>query len=229
MTTLLRIKARQRRRRSRRGAVIFIVAMTLAVLASLGLYALQSASTEVKTSGYGRQNAQSHYLSEYGVSAGSTAMSGTTGQLYLGMMKSSTQRDTNCTSLLGTDVNASDLSKACRRMGAAELAGAWGTGLKPIESTAGSAAGSLGNNNMTGDFFVEITDPAPSGNMWGIDTRLGLCFTQFTMTAVGITRPDTTVLAQQGITLGDTALYGSQGLLTSRARVVTGPMRDGCN
>jgi hypothetical protein len=229
MTTLLQIKARQRRRRSRRGAVIFIVAMTLAVLASLGLYALQSASTEVKTSGYGRKNAQTHYLSEYGVSAGSTAMGGTTGQLYLGMMKSSTQRDTNCTSLLGTDVNASDLSKACRRMGAAELAGAWGTSLKPIESTAGSKAGSLGSNNMTGDFFVEVTDPASTGNMWGIDTRLGLCFTQFTMTAVGITRPDTVVLAQQGVTLGDTALYGSQGLLTSRARVVTGPMRDGCN
>lgn len=208
---------------------MFIVAMTLAVLASLGLYALQSASTEVKTSGYGRQNAQSHYLSEYGIAAGSTAMGGTTGQLYLGMMKNTTQRDTNCTSLLGTDVNASNLSKACRRMGAAELAGAWGTGIKPIESTAGTVAGSLGNNMMTGDFFVEITDPAPSGNMWGIDTRLGLCFTQFTMTAVGITRPDIAVLAAHGVVLGETAIYGSQGLLTSRARVVTGPMRDGCN
>ena len=199
------------------------------MLASLGLYALQSASTEVKTSGYGRQNAQSHYLSEYGVSAGSTAMAGTTGQLYLGMMKNATQRDTNCTSLLGTDVNASDLSKACRRMGAAELSGSWGTGLKAVERTAVNKAGSLGNNTMTGDFYVEVTDPAPSGNMWGIDTRLGLCFTQFTMTAVGITQPDTVGLAAQGVTLGDRALYGSQGLLTSRARVVSGPMRDGCN
>jgi len=229
MASLLRTKARQRRRRSQRGAVVFIVAMTIAVLASLGLYALQSASTEVKTSGYGRQNAQSHYLSEYGVSAGSTAMAGTTGQLYLGMMKSSTQRDTNCTSLLGTDINASDLSKACRRMGAAELSGSWGTGVKAVELTAPNKAGSLGNNSMTGDFYVEITDPAPSGNMWGIDTRLGLCFTEFTMTAVGITEPDTVGLAAQGITLGDRALYGSQGLLTSRARVVSGPMRDGCN
>ena len=74
MASLLHTKARQRRRRSQRGAVVFIVAMTIAVLASLGLYALQSASTEVKTSGYGRQNAQSHYLSEYGISAGSVAM-----------------------------------------------------------------------------------------------------------------------------------------------------------
>ena len=45
-------KRNARRRATQSGAVVFIVAMTLAVLASLGLYALQSASAEVKTSGY---------------------------------------------------------------------------------------------------------------------------------------------------------------------------------
>jgi hypothetical protein len=60
---------RFRRRRSERGAIVFVVAMTLAVLASLGLFALVAASGEVKTAGYGRQNLQSHYLAESGVVA----------------------------------------------------------------------------------------------------------------------------------------------------------------
>lgn len=227
--SVLHLRVRARRRARQRGAVVFIIAMTLAVLASLGLYALQSASTEVKTSGYGRQNAQSRYLSEYGVQVGANAMGGTTGQLYVGLMKSNTQRDTACTSLIGVDQNASLLSKACRRMGASELAGGWGTTAKPIETVAANKAGSLGFNDMTGDFYVELTDPAPAGAMYGIDTRLGLCYTKVTVLAVGITRPDTTSLANKGITLGDRALYGSQGLINSRARVIAGPMRDGCN
>ena len=61
---------------------MFIVAMTLAVLASLGLYALASASNEMKTSGFERQNAQTHYLSEYGVLGGADDMNPTTAQLY---------------------------------------------------------------------------------------------------------------------------------------------------
>ena len=226
---LRRIKARARKRTTQRGATVFIVAMTLAVLASLGLYALQSASSEVKTSGYGRQNAQSRYLSEYGVQVGANAMGGTTGQLYVGLMKSQTQRDAACTSLIGVDVNASSLSKACRRMGAGELSSGWGTNVVPVAPVASNHAGSLGFNEMTGDFYVEMTDPAPAGAMYGIDTKLGLCYTKLTLLAVGITKPDTTALAAHGITLSDKALYGSEGLVVSRARVIAGPMRDGCN
>ena len=132
MNHLLVAKRNARRRRHEGGAVIFIVAMTLAVLASLGLYALQSASTEVKTSGYIRQNAQSHYLSEYGMLAGTNAMSGTTGQLYLAMMRNTTQMDVQCTSLQGVDPSASNLSKACYRMGASQISSAWGTSISPV-------------------------------------------------------------------------------------------------
>jgi hypothetical protein len=125
-------KKNARRRLAQGGAVLFIVAMTLAVLASLGLYALQSASTEVKTSGYTRQSAQSHYLSEYGALTGVNAMSGTTGQLYLGLMQTTATMDTQCTSLASVDPAASNLSKACRRMGSSELGAAWGTSVVPI-------------------------------------------------------------------------------------------------
>jgi len=200
--------------------------MTLAVLASLGLYALQSASAEVKTSGYGRQNAQSHYLSEYGTLTGANAMGGTTGQLYLAMMKNPTQRDTGCVSLIGVDPNAADLTKACRRMGSGEISSAWGTGTPAISAATTTAAGSLGPYPLLGDFYVEVTDPSTGAAMWGIDTRLGLCFQQFTLTAVGITQPDQNLL---GSTLTATALYGAEGLEMSRARVTSGPMRQGCN
>lgn len=223
------IKRNARRRASQGGAVIFIVAMTLAVLASLGLYALQAASNEVKTSGYTRQNAQSHYLSEYGTLTGVNAMSGTTGQLYLTMMRSPTQMDTQCASLQGVDMaNASNLTKACRRMGSAELGSAWGTSIPPIVAATPGIAGSLGPYALTGDFYVEITDPSTGSAMWGIDSQLGLCFQQFSLMAVGITQPDQAMLAQQGITLTPTALYGAEGMEMSRARITAGPMRNGC-
>lgn len=223
------IKVRSRRRGRSGGAVVFIVAMTLAVLASLGLYALQSASAEVKTSGYIRQSAQSHYLSEYGTLTGVNAMSGTTGQLYLSMMRSTTQMDTLCLSLQGVDMtNASNLTKSCRRMGSSELGGAWGTGVTPVNAATPAIAGSLGPYALTGDFYVEITDPSTGTAMWGIDSQLGLCFQSFTLMAVGITEPDVNMLAAQGVTLSPKALYGSQGMETSRARVTAGPMRNGC-
>lgn len=228
-TTISFAKSNARRRARAGGAVIFIVAMTLAVLASLGLYALQAASTEVKTSGYIRQSAQSHYLSEYGVLTGVNAMSGTTGQLYLAMMRTTTQMDIQCTSLQGVDLlTASSLTKACRRMGAAELANVWGTTEVPIVPATPGVAGSLGPYALTGDYYVEMTDPSMGSAMWGIDTRMGLCFQSFTLLAVGITEPDQAMLLQQGITLTPTALYGSEGTEMSRARVTAGPMRNGC-
>jgi hypothetical protein len=229
-TTKLHLLKRRSRRRARAGGtVIFIVSMTLAVLASLGLYALQAASAEVKTSGFIRENAQSHYLSEYGMLTGTNAMSGTTGQLYLSMMKSTTQMDTQCVSLQGVDmVSASTLTKACRRMGSGEMGSAWGTGVTPVTPATPSIAGSLGPYALTGDFYVEITDPSTGSAMWGIDSQIGLCFQSFTLMAVGITEPDQAMLATQGVTLTPTALYGSEGMEMSRARVTAGPMRNGC-
>ena len=43
---------------------MFVVAMTIAVLASVGIYALAAAANEVRTSGNERQNTQTHYLAE---------------------------------------------------------------------------------------------------------------------------------------------------------------------
>ena len=208
---LFRAALRQREE----GAVIFIVAMTLAVLASLGLYALASTSNEMKTAGFERQNTQAHYLSEYGVLGAANNVNPTTAQLYLGLMMDPSRRDTNCISLPG--VNLSDplipnTVKACRRMGSGELNQAW-------LSSAQTAipANGLGSTSISGDFFIELTDPAQTQPPPGYDMKLGLCFAQFTLTSVGLTQ------AANGTT--GLQVYGSEGVEVARAHITAGPIR----
>ncbi len=214
-----RAQARQRsaRRKESGGAVIFIVAMTLAVLASLGMYALASATNEVKTAGYERQSAQSHYLSEYGILGAAENVSPITAQVYLGMMlaQSATatlnRNDSGCISLpmtAGQYSAATTSSKACRRMGATELANSstpiWPGGVGVPSSSYGSAP-------LAGDFFIELTDPVQSQPPQGFDLRLGLCFAQFTITSVGLISPTT-------------VNYGNEGVEMARARIIAGPV-----
>ena len=68
----------------RRGAVMFVVAMTIAVLASVGMYALAAASSEVRTSGNERQNTQTHYLPS--TACWATPRDDGQAQFYLGLM-----------------------------------------------------------------------------------------------------------------------------------------------
>jgi hypothetical protein len=62
-------KRRALRRRDSSGGTMFVVAMTLAVLSTVGAWALQSAALEVRMAGFERQSSQTHYLSEYGLLA----------------------------------------------------------------------------------------------------------------------------------------------------------------
>ena len=209
-------RRRSARRKESGGAVIFIVAMTLAVLASLGMYALASATNEVKTAGYERQGAQSHYLSEYGILGAAENISPITAQIYLGMMlaQSSTaalnRNDSGCLSLPMTAAQytaAATSSKACRRMGASEIANS----STPVWPGGGVPASSFGSAPLTGDFFIEMTDPVQSQPPQGFDLRLGLCFAQFTITSVGLISPTT-------------VNFGNEGVEMARARIIAGPV-----
>ncbi|MEO7112907.1 MAG: hypothetical protein ABI183_20865 [Polyangiaceae bacterium] len=205
---------RAARRQHEDGAVIFIVAMTLAVLASLGLYALASTSNEMKTAGFERQNTQSHYLSEYGVLGAAENVNPTTAQLYLGLMMDPARRDKSCVSLPGVDPNdplIPNTVKACRRMGSGELNQAW------LSSAQGAVPpNGLGSTAINGDFFVELTDPAQTQPPPGYDMKLGLCFAQFTLTSVGLTQPASGTGLQ---------VYGSEGVEVARAHITAGPIR----
>ena len=222
-------RIRSTRRAESAGGIVFIVAMTIAVLAAMGMYALRAASMEVRTSGYERQNTQTHYLAEYGVLGASQEVSVTKAELYVGLMMGALSRDTGCQSLAPaftvSGAVQSDRSLACRRMGATELGNTWRSGgaqipvLVPYGGTP-SQPGSLGSASIAGDFFVELTDPAKTSPPAGFDLKLGFCFMQITVSATGITQP---III--GGTDPNTAIFSSEGLETARARIVAGPVR----
>lgn len=199
-----------------RGAVIFIVAATLALLAGLGLYGLKASSEELASSGNYLRNAQTHFITEYGVLGAANEVSGPRAQLYLSLMSDPTTRDTKCVSLSTVPSTASLQSLACRRMGSSEIGQRWITPFLD-QYTNATTPGSLGPIPRAGDFFVEITDPVQVAAPPGYDLGLGLCFMQFTVTVTGLTKhlnPSST-----------TALYRGFGIEMGRGRIMGGPVR----
>jgi hypothetical protein len=223
MNALRSAKRRTARRRREAGAAMFIVSMTLAVLASLGVYALAAAQSEIRSSGNERQNTQTHYMAEYGVLGAAHEITSSKAQFYLGLMLSNP--DTPCVSLPTVPGTASILTRACRRLGSTELGAAWngatitdayGGNTTPAYSP-GVPPGSFGPTPMHGDFFVELTEPNQAGPPPGYATDLHFCFIQMTVSSYGITQP---------VLPGNvTGSVGAEGLEAQRARITAGPIQ----
>jgi hypothetical protein len=226
-------KRRAARRRHEDGAAMFIVAMTLAVLASVGVYALAAASNEVRTSGNERQNTQTHYLSQYGILVASEELAATRAQLYLGVMMATP--DAKCTGVPqpGGSIPLDPMITACRRMGANEFhdsAGNWlapptvgYTGTVPFAgSSAGSVPpGSLGPIPVKADFYVELSAPTSTRNASGYGLNMQSCFLQFTATSFGLTQPQ---YLSGGSNPASATFFGGEGIEMERARLVAGPI-----
>jgi hypothetical protein len=227
MSTLALAKHRTLRRRHEAGAAMFVVSMMVTVLAAVGAFALAASATEVKTAGNERQNAQTHYLSQFGMLA--FARETQQGKVASIVALAKSNPDT-CISLpipAASSVNGngkeSDLSKSCRRIQPAEfqVMGAWNgaatvafSGSTPY-ATGAATVGSLGPVLTNPGFFVEATD---------ISTRAatgfssGTCnFAVITATSYGVTQPMN----------GTAAVYGAEGMELQRARVVAGPLCNG--
>jgi hypothetical protein len=222
MTALMLAKSRSARRHQEGGAVMFVVAMTVVVLASVGVFALAAAATEIKMSGNERQSTQTHYLAEYGVLGTAREMVATKAQLYLGLMLA--QPDT-CLSLSSVPNTAAPATRACRRLGSAELGTQWVVtpvnayaGLVP--NAAGIMPGSLGTTPLKADFFVELTDPTQAAAPARYSTDLHFCFAVLTATSTGITQPQYPNAANPA-----EAMFGGEGVETHRARIVAGPIQ----
>jgi hypothetical protein len=213
-SALQHAKARAKSRARDAGAVMFIVAMTLAVIAAMGMYALNIAATEVKTAGYVREQTQVYYLSEYGVLAATQEVMGPKAQMYRDLAIHTP--DTNCTSLYGTPSTAGPLPLACRRVGSTELAQQWNPPANPLVAPFVSNANETTRGSegiqTTPDFYVELTDPTQQRPPSGYSTNQGLCFIEFTVAGVGLTP----------IAAGS---YLSEGLQSSRARIIGGPIK----
>jgi hypothetical protein len=193
---------------------MFIVAMTLSIIAAMGMYALNVASTEVKTAGYVRQQSQAFYLSEFGVLASTQEVMGPKAQMYRDL--SMKTPDTNCTSLYGIPNTAGVLPLACRRVGSIELASQWNPPANPlvlpyVSNATEYTRGSMGIQAAP-DFYVELTDPTTKPPPPGYSTDQGLCFIEFTVASVGLTQ----------LTAG---VYVSEGIQSSRARIIGGPIK----
>jgi hypothetical protein len=224
MKPLALAKIRARRRHREEGAAMFLVAMTMAVLASVGIYALSAASLEVKTSGNERQNTQTHYLAEYGVIGAMHELTSTKAQFYMGLMI--TNPDT-CLSLPGVPPppTGDPLTRACRRLADTELGQQWTAGSITVAYTSapltpGASPGSFGATPMAGHFFVELTDPVELSAPSRYATDLNFCFIQLTASSTGITQPWQTIAAAD-----PAAQFTGEGVEMQRARIVAGPVQ----
>jgi hypothetical protein len=228
-STLAVAKRRARGRRRQAGAAMFIVAMTLAVLGSVGIFALAAASMEVRTSGNERQNTQTHYMAEYGVIGAAHELTSASVKWQLGVMLDPGHRDglkpgstgAPCVALQNVPATEDAMTLACRRLGSAELGASWPAGAITVPYTttplmSNVDPGSLGPIPMKGDFFVELTDPWKANTPPRYALDLNFCFIEMTVTAGGITQP---------VFVDPTSTVAGEGIELQRARFVAGPIQ----
>lgn len=204
---LVRAKDRARRRRREGGAIMFIVATTLALLATMGVYALAAASTEAKTSGYVRQAAQAQYMAELAAMATAESVTAANADYFINVLMRSAQQDKNCMSAAAYDASyatSSAVAQSCWRFSKQELETTWKMPMLSSESLTPAT-------QLNVDFFAEMTNPVAVQPPPGFDLNLGLGFARVTITTGGVLMP-ATAAASHSMQLG-------------RARFVVGPIR----
>jgi len=166
---------------------MFVVAMTLAVLSTIGAWALQSAALEVRMAGYERQSTQTHYLAEYGVMDAMQDLSPGTAQAVVqgamcGVPTANGVVHAACVSVPcvdftqfpvastcsevtvpGTVHSVKPVAGTCWRWEANAMGGGFpvATTMNPIDGADGGvsgAPGSLGATNTQGSFSAEVTE-----------------------------------------------------------------------
>jgi Tfp pilus assembly protein PilX len=229
-------KRRARRRRNSAGGTMFVVAMTLAVLSTIGAWALQSAALEVKMAGYERQSTQTHYLAEYGVMAATQDLSPYTAPNFLGPAISGFQTangaaHATCLSIPCLNFTVSPVVSTCPTEfttvnPVAQTCFPWRTAsampsgfgptpssMNPIDTADGGvsgAPGSLGATSTQGDFSVELTEVGPAPPCHGMSSNTTMACYWATVTSYGSTQA-----------AGDTTSQGTEQL---RARLEIGPI-----
>jgi len=202
---------RARARREQRGAVLFVVATTLALLGALGVYALGAATSEIKTSGFGRASAQTHYISEYGTVAMLDAFSPANASYFDAQMLLPPNTQDPCTSAVSASASAVNaIAQRCAKVPQGYFQNAWknGTGggsttvLRPDSL---SPSGARSSARITS----ELTDPITGGFQPGFDINNGKCFRRYTITTYG-----------QLMNANESQTVGRE---IGRARVTTGP------
>jgi hypothetical protein len=204
-TPLASAKRRALRRQRSGGGTMFVVAMTLAVLSTIGAWALQSAALEVRMAGYERQSTQTHYLAEYGVigvmqqvpsnpmsaTILGAAVAGAAGQ-HAACASVPCVNFSTCPLTVYAGSGCSEITtpisnpaKACYRW-----EGSGGVMQVPLDGTDGGVSGtpgSFGPTNMQGTISGEITDVAGAPMAMGNSAGNGLSTYSVAVTAYGQT------------------------------------------
>ncbi len=96
---LLLARSRARTRRDSAGAAMFIVAVTLALLAAMGIYGLSATAVDVRSAGHLRQSAQAQAAAEHALMLTADSFTpGTSGEIIRAMQSGRTS--------LGVDIQA---------------------------------------------------------------------------------------------------------------------------
>lgn len=211
MRSIIVERAIQRRRS--RGAVVFIVAMTLALLALMGVYAISGAAAEVRSSGYVRQATQAHYLSEYAMTATANYVNSTNADFIvnsrlLGATTGPFPPTNDCLSVpTYTTGQPSAVARACVRFTQQDLEGGYAS--RPLLTM--HSLGQPGVSSMQGTVFAEFSNPTLTQGPQGFGFDLGLSFARVTVTTGGSVQPAGNAPART--------------LEMGRARMIVGPIR----
>ena len=207
--TLTRFRARRRAE----GAVLFVTATTLALLASLGLYALANTRGEVSASGYMSRVSLTEGLEQWAQNA---AMSDLTleGPSLISIAQNQTAYGTSttasgCQSLVNVPTSAPTQTKACQqKFLAAYLTSVAGTTPPILWSPTGRTLAA------SADLFTEMTnvDEAISSPVGYGSTNA--VFRMVTITTYGILR----------MTGNASALTGTQIVHQGRGHLIVGPI-----
>lgn len=155
--------ARSKRSSRQRGAAIFIVAVTLALLATMGIYGLTATRNDVVAAGHLRENTQLQHADNGALMAAAESFTpGTAAQLVRDMVdplrRSNQATGTPCkTSNAPTNNANTQNAEACLRLTEAQMQ-VLAASINPWNGPLFSAT-SLGSNPDQPYFRVEITNP----------------------------------------------------------------------
>jgi hypothetical protein len=211
---------------------MFIVAMTLAVIGAMGVYALEMASTEVRTAGFVRQQVQTEYLNQYGGMAIQQSLNNVGPQLNTVMNQ---MPDGACYSLYGIpsftlgQAGSNQQSTACHRADAVELGGYVNLPGPPAvllpPYTGGGSDSTRGTVGIpiTPFFYAELTDPTQrqAPPKYATNSTSPICFIDVTVSSLGMT--PTPPIVNPSNPVDSTSLL-TEGFEMGRGRMVFGPM-----
>lgn len=205
MATAENARRRLRKRAGERGAAIFVVVLVITMLTAIGVFAARSASLSTSVSGHARQMTQTHYLTEYAMVLGLSALSVDLGPIVKRMQESP---DMTCYAA------ATSIGARCLRLLPPTLESKLTPNGKLIAIPTASEPGSLGRTALDPAFSIELSDGTFTSPAQGYDRSptSSAAFRFFTITVTG---------TGQIRTPGSTSWASTE---SARAHITVGPI-----